>query len=191
MTNYSKDGIFIETDVGLEPGEEIYIGIEDSPRKLSPNAAKSYRARVIWQKGLKNGIFNFGYGVIIVSSKDKNESDEIEIRDPQEREELRKHPRKSFSKTVYFTTQNHYYHGSISNISRGGIFIVTEDGFSVGQTINLVIPGTKIDKGVMLKAEIVHVSETGMGLAFRGVLKGEQTFDVKLAYQRSPAELGA
>jgi Tfp pilus assembly protein PilZ len=180
MVNYSKDGIFIETDVGLEPGEEIYIGIEDSPHKFSPDAARGYRAKVIWQKGLKNSIFNFGYGVIIVSGNDKKKSDKPPTREFQKRQELRRHPRKSFPKTVYFTSQNHYYRGSIDNISRGGIFIETRDVFTLGQTINLVIPGTKIDKGVMLKAEVVRFSEAGVGLAFKGVLKGAPVLDVNL-----------
>jgi Tfp pilus assembly protein PilZ len=181
MVNYSKDGIFIETDVGLEPGEEIYIGIEDSPHKFSPHASRSYRAKVIWQKGLKNSIFNFGYGVIIVSGNDKKKSDKPVAGEFQERQELRRHPRKSFPKTVYFTSRNHYYRGLIDNISRGGIFIETRDVFTVGQTINLVIPGTKIDKGVMLKAEVVRFSEAGVGLAFKGILKDGPALGVNLA----------
>jgi len=53
MVNYSKKGIFIETDVILDPGEEIHIGMENSPYKLSSDASGSYRAKVIWQKGEK------------------------------------------------------------------------------------------------------------------------------------------
>jgi Tfp pilus assembly protein PilZ len=181
MVNYSKDGIFIETDVGLEPGEEIYIGIEDSPHKFSPNASRSYRAKVIWQKGLKNSIFNFGYGVIIVSGNDKKKSEKPVAGEFQKQQDLRKHPRKSFPKTVYFTSRNLYYRGSIDNISRGGIFIETRDVFAVGQTINLVIPGTKIDKGVMLMAEVVRLSEAGVGLAFKGILKDAPTLGVDLS----------
>ena len=181
MVNYSKNGIFIETDVGLDLGEEIYIGIENTPHKFASDASRSYRAKVIWQKGLKNSIFNFGYGLIIISGNDEIESDMPANRDFHERKELRKHPRKSFPKEVYFTSQNQYYRGSIDNISRGGIFIDTKDAFKVGQTINLVIPGTKIDKGVMLKAEVVHVGKTGVGLVFKGILTGVPILDVSLA----------
>jgi Tfp pilus assembly protein PilZ len=181
MVNYSKDGIYIETDVGLEPGEEIYIGIEDSPRKFSPEASRSYRAKVIWQKGLKNSIFNFGYGVIFVTGKDKKKSEKPVDGNLQEKQESRRHHRKSFPRAVYFASRNRYYRGSINNISRGGIFIETRDVFTVGQTINLVIPGTKIDKGIMLKAEVVRFSETGIGLAFKDILKGGSSLGVNLA----------
>jgi len=174
MVNYSKKGIFIETDVILDPGEEIHIGMENSPYKLSSDASGSYRAKVIWQKGLNNGNFNFGYGIIIIPGQDKKKPLD---KDFQDRQELRKHPRRSFPRTVFFTSQNLYYRGFIYNISRGGVFIKTKDNFTVGQLIKLVIPGTKIDKGVMLKAEIVRFGETGVGVTFKGIIEKNTTFD--------------
>ena len=74
-----------------------------------------------------------------------------------------------------------------------GIGVLVTDAMSDDEITAKVEAVNKLEYervGVMLKAEIVHVSETGMGLAFRGVLKGEQTLDVKLAYQRSPVALG-
>ena len=44
--------------------------------------------------------------------------------------------------------------------------------FSVGQAIRLVIPGTRIDNGVMLKAEIIRFNATGVGVKFSGLIKG-------------------
>ena len=175
MVNYSSKGVFIETDVGLEPGEEINIGIENSPFELSPEASKSYRAKVLWQKGLKNGFFNFGYGAIIIPGENNEKSASIDSGDPQE---LRKHPRKSFPRRVFFTSQNQYYRGIIYDISRGGVFIKTKDVFAVGQKIRLVIPGTKIDNGVMLEAEIVRFGESGVGVTFVGVITKRTTVGV-------------
>jgi len=178
MVNYSKKGILVETDVGLGLGEEIHIGMENSPYQLSSDASGSYRAKVIWQKGLNNGNFNFGYGIIIISNHDKEKPRD---RDFQDRQELRKHTRKSFPKTIFFTSQNQYYRGFIYNISRGGVFIKTKDNFTVGQIIKLVIPGTKIDKGVMLEAEIVRFSEAGVGVVFKGIIEKNTTFDMAIA----------
>ena len=167
MVNCSRKGIFIETDVGLVPGEEIYIGIEESPYQLSTDAEQSYRAKVIWQKALKNSIFNFGYGAIIISGQNKKALKNTNVEDPQE---IRKYPRKPYPKTVFFTSQNQYYRGRINNIGRGGVFIKTNDNFSIGQIIKIVIPGTKIDKGVMLVAEVVRMDGIGIGAAFKGVI---------------------
>jgi hypothetical protein len=57
------------------------------------------------------------------------------------------------------------------NISRGGIFIEIEGDFRPGQLIKLIIPGTKIDKGVVLLAEVVHLSLTGIGVKYKSLLK--------------------
>jgi hypothetical protein len=41
----------------------------------------------------------------------------------------------------------------------------------VGQTILLVIPGTKIDYGTMMKSEIVHISTAGFGVKFSRLVR--------------------
>jgi Tfp pilus assembly protein PilZ len=175
IVNYSSQGVFIETDVGLQPGDEINIGIENSPFELSSDASKSYRAKVLWQKGLKNGFFNFGYGAIIISSDDDDKPTE------EESKELRKHPRKSFPRAVFFTSQNQYHRGFIYDISRGGVFIKTKEIFSVGEIIRLVIPGTKIDKGIMIEAKIVRFSDTGVGVTFVGLITKKKTVGVNIS----------
>ena len=71
---------------------------------------------------------------------------------------------------MLFTSQNQYYEGLSNNISNRGIYIETNDKLSVGQIIKLVIPGTKIDKGVMLKGEVIHVKPKGVGVKFTGIL---------------------
>ena len=68
LVNYSNNGMFIETDVVLESGSEIVVGIEDSPFLSSASTATSdsidspecYRARVVWHKSIEGSIFNYG-----------------------------------------------------------------------------------------------------------------------------------
>lgn len=86
-------------------------------------------------------------------------------------QEVRKHQRRPYRKPVYFTTRNQYYKGNIKNLSRGGAFVETDGNFATGQIIKLVIPGTKIDKGTMLKSEIIHVLPNGVGIKFKGILR--------------------
>ena len=66
---------------------------------------------------------------------------------------------------------NQDYKGLISNISRGGAFIETRGKFKTGQIIKLIIPGTKIDKGRMLKGEVLHFNQTGVGIIFKSIIK--------------------
>ena len=75
------------------------------------------------------------------------------------------------SRSVFFAANNNYFEGLINNLSKNGIFIETRDQFTVGQTVRLVIPGTKIDNGTMLKGEIKHLNQKGIGVQFKKILK--------------------
>jgi hypothetical protein len=65
----------------------------------------------------------------------------------------------------------HLYRGLIKNISRRGIFVETKGTLNVGQIIKLVIPGTGIDNGVMLKGEVIRCDQTGIGVEFKSQLR--------------------
>lgn len=174
LVNYSKNGMFLETDVILDPEAEIVIGIEDSPftsRESSSDAPVCYRASVKWHRNIKGSIFNFGYGVQIIPDADKKESP---ASGSQGKQDLRQHPRRAYSKPVFFTSENQFYKGLTRNISRQGVFVKTKGSFNAGQTIKLVIPGTKIDNGVMLKGEVIHLNQTGIGVKFKTLLRKKE-----------------
>jgi hypothetical protein len=50
-------------------------------------------------------------------------------------------------------------------------YMLSKDAFEVGQTVKLVIPGTRIDDGAMLKGEIAHCRQTGIGVEFKSLLR--------------------
>jgi Tfp pilus assembly protein PilZ len=178
MVNYSKNGLYLETDATFDQGAEIYIGIENSPFTNSlDNAPDCYRVRIIWQKDLPDLFYNHGYGIKIIASYDKQN---LQGRYFQGRQELRKHPRRSYFKPVFFTSQNQYYSGRIRNISSGGVFIETAGTFTAGQIIKLVSPGTKFDRGVMLKGEVVYFSQNGVGVKLIGILKNGKQFKITI-----------
>ena len=92
---------------------------------------------------------------------------------------LRKFPRKPFRRATIFACQNRYYAGLTHNISKGGVFIVTQNQFAKGQIVTLVISRTKIEKGVMLKGQIVHQNPRGFGLKFMSLLKDGKEYNLK------------
>jgi hypothetical protein len=94
--------------------------------------------------------------------------------------DLRRFARKPFRRATIFACQNHYYAGLTQNISKGGIFIETRNQFLPGQIITLVISRTKIEKGVMLKGEVVHLRPEGFGLKFLSLLKDGKEVTIKL-----------
>ena len=50
MFNYSKEGLYFEANYILEPGDEIFIGIENSPYTSASGVYECYRAVVKWSK---------------------------------------------------------------------------------------------------------------------------------------------
>jgi hypothetical protein len=93
--------------------------------------------------------------------------------------DLRRFTRKPFRRATIYACQNRYYAGLTKNISKGGIFIETRNPLEIGQNITLVISGTKIEKGVMLKGDVVHMRSEGFGLKFLSLLKEGKEFKIK------------
>jgi hypothetical protein len=169
MVNYSDNGMYIETDIALDGATDLIVGIEDTkfiPPTAPPDSTIFFRAKILWQKDLTDNIFNFGYGSKIISIADDLKALDINLPVAQE---LRKHPRKSFQKLIYFAWNNQFSKGTIDNISRGGVSILSRDKLTVGQTIRFVIPGTRYDKGVMLKGKVAYTNPKGVGVKIIGV----------------------
>ena len=62
MLNYSRGGLYFETDYAPLPGTDIFISIENSPYDFG---ADVYRAQVRWRTELskKKSKYSFGVGV--------------------------------------------------------------------------------------------------------------------------------
>ena len=184
MFNYSRGGLYFESDTFISPGTEIFIGISGSPYSSESTTYECHRVKVKWLKELYDSPYRYGYGVehndpvecsaasVIVAESDE---DDHQKEEEESEMELRKHPRKSFTKPVYFSTDNRYYQGLIKDISRGGLFIQTDESFSLGNEIHLVIPNTKYDKNVMIKGKVVRMSQAGVGVKFTGLVKKEKS----------------
>ena len=172
MVNYSANGLYIETDWLLRPGTEIYIEMEKSPYTSDTfDLSKRYRSVILWHARLENSFYSYGYGVGYAREVDLYAPQIKVLQQTKISEDLRRYPRRHFSNSVFFTSRNDYFEGLSDNISKNGIFIKTQDDLTVGQMVRLVIPGTKIDNGTMLKGEIRHRNQIGIGIQFKQLLQ--------------------
>ena len=78
----------------------------------------------------------------------------------------REDTRKSFKKTIQFTMKDQTFTGVSQDISAGGMFIITEDTFSVGQIIAIQIPLADKSKHIKVPAQIVRIKLEGIGVEF-------------------------
>jgi hypothetical protein len=167
MFNYSNEGIYFESDSVLNPGMQIYIGIQNSPYASLPDVLEYHRAEIMWRKKLKESFFRFGYGVQLASLSNKQD---LKLNDTKKTKDLRKHPRRKYDQFTLLTTQNGIFEGSIKNISSSGVFLMAENTFEVGQILTLVLP-FKNGKEARVKGEIVWTNDEGFGIKFLSVDK--------------------
>jgi len=163
MYNYSNDGLYFETDLILHTGDEIDIGIVNSPYSSSSGVYECYFAKIIRRSELAYGSsrYFYGYGAKFMRASDK-ESDDL-----RNGIFTRKHKRKTYSKYINFTTNNRFYMGIIRDISRTGIFIETKGTFSSAQTLMLAIPFSNKKKNVIVSGEVVRSNDEGFGVKFK------------------------
>jgi hypothetical protein len=164
MRNQSQNGFYFETDNFLNPGTEIYIGMQKYSNPNSSGIYELHRAKIIRRKKLVAAFSNYGYGAKFIMSSQKPNSRENNLKDSQE---LRKYQRKAYSKPVLFATQKEIFEGLTKNISPSGVYIEAKGNFEVGQIITLALP-FKTEKEFKIKGEVVRSDERGFGIRFLG-----------------------
>ena len=136
MFNYSREGVYFESDSVLNPGMQVYIGIQNSPYASLPDVLEYHRAEIMWRRKLKCSFYRFGYGVKLGSLDNKQTSKSNEI---IKTKNSRIHPRKPYKQSTMFSTQNGIFEGTTKNISPTGVFVMSKKAFEVGQTLTLAL----------------------------------------------------
>jgi|SRR5210317_230408 len=167
MLNFSKFGLYFESDSLLGLGDEVFIGIEYSPYADSQDTYECVRANIMWRRELPTSFFKYGYGVkySIDYDKQKSQSGNLKIVEDQ-----RKHVRIRYSKTIIFATQNKILNGITKDICPSGVFIETQHRLEVGQTVTLTIP-LKNARYAKIKSEIIWAGPKGFGVKFLHIKK--------------------
>ena len=67
LLNFSKSGIYFESDGIFPKGTKIYICIQNSPYFDTSGVMEYYNGEVMWRKELERSFFNFGYGIQLIT----------------------------------------------------------------------------------------------------------------------------
>lgn len=180
MQNYSMGGFYFESNTLISPGDVVFLGLANSPYISEPKSYECHRVKVKWRKDVVHSRYRFAYGVqhldpigVYPEFTERYYCDipkYLKLISAVNRE-LRKSERKSLTKSIYFTAHNLLFKGLIRDVSRRGIFIESKHQLKIGQIIRLVIPGSRFDNGVMIKAQIVHRTMFGFGVKLLSILK--------------------
>jgi hypothetical protein len=173
MMNFSTNGLYFEADNLLQPGEEIFVGIDNSPFASSQDTYECYRVKIVWRKKLKKSAFYYGYGA--KHSIDPRQA-KAQKGDSKGWNDIRRHNRKFYSKSIRFAAKELIFEGFLKNISSAGVFIEADENFSAGQILKFEIPLKKNQKA-KVKGEVVWSSPDGFGVKFLSIDKLEPSQD--------------
>ena len=162
MLNSSKDGLYFETDSHLQPGTEIYLGIENSSGALFADEFECKLAEIIWRKKLERSFYKYGYGIKFNSADNTAEQ---KCENQREGIDERKYPRRPSAKSVHYAANNQILKGTSQNISFSGILIKTENKLGVGQSVILSLP-SRTKKRLQIRGEVVWSNHEGVGVKF-------------------------
>jgi hypothetical protein len=161
MYNFSKKGLYFESDFYLIPGAEIYIGITDSPFASESGVYECYRSVIKWRKFLETSFYDYAYGVEILGRVARSGKS-------APRRDSRRQPRRPCSVPALIQSRNRQIPGVIQNVNPGGVFVQCSEKPSKGQKVSLTIPLKKKRKIVSRLGEIVWCDENGIGIRFQG-----------------------
>ncbi|MDP2645440.1 MAG: PilZ domain-containing protein [Desulfobacterales bacterium] len=78
----------------------------------------------------------------------------------------RKYKRNPYTREVIFTVEGIEYQGVIQNFSVAGMFIKTDEFFSLGTAVALTFPSCDKTKQLKFHAEIIRNTDDGIGVKF-------------------------
>jgi hypothetical protein len=159
MFNFSRFGIYFESDFYLAPGTELFIGLKSSPFSAEPGVFECYRSVIKWRKYLEDAAFDYGYGVELKQRVER--PNEAGAGEP-----LRRHPRRSCSIPALVDDGEFRRRVLIENASQGGVFIKCDENLQAGKKVFLTIPLKQKQKLVTRTGKIAWTSEQGVGIKF-------------------------
>jgi hypothetical protein len=185
--NFSKSGLYFESNDTFYPMEEIFVEIIDQPQSSDPGFELLFDVAIIWRKKLQDVSFRYGYGAkfkfpnadfekkISLATSEKPRSVKPESEDETD---VREYHRRRCDQSIVFNHRNQACRGLITDLSRGGAFIKTGSKFSLGQKIKLVITGGKVSRDLKRQGWIVRVSPEGFGISFERRSYSERRYDI-------------
>ena len=188
MYNFSKNGLYFESNHTFHSGEEIFVEIIDHPQS-DTGLELLFDVEIIWRKKSKHFSFQYGYGAQFNYSPESientigigianNHARSFQKPDSKDQGDPRKDPRKRYHKPLVFNYKKNICRGRVTNISRRGAFIKTKTKVSLGHKIKFVINGSKIGKDIELMGWIVRLAPEGFAVSFNRRSGLERRYDI-------------
>lgn len=175
MYNFSKGGLYFESDQRLYIGDYINFRIKYPARPSKDDNEYQFGVEILWRQESQNSSLKYGYGSKFINPNQtleniidlsKLEKKRIPKKEAKIEKDPRIHPRRPYNRSLVLIAKDRNYKGLVTNISRSGAFIKTHNQFSVGQIIVILLPGRNKRKDIKLKGYVVRLNRKGVGVIF-------------------------
>lgn len=177
LYNFSKGGLYFESDQSIFPGEEVFIIFKDNPETTGDEIMFQlpFGVKIVWHISRPDSFFQYGYGAHYIDKNDSLEKSiklqeselmQLQAENSAAEKDPREHPRRNFHKSYRLCYRNQNYNGEVKNISKGGVYIKTDIKLKVGKPIRIAISRSKIRRKSYLTGLIVRINTDGFGVKF-------------------------
>ncbi len=173
--NFSKGGLYFESDQILNPGEQLCLEVISHSDSAGSDVHLFYGVEITWHRLLKNSYLRHGFGARFISPEHsplKNldvtrfEKAARLPKDPAGEKDPRRYVRQSCHQKLLFSCNQRTYEGLVKDISNGGAFIATDHRFALGQAIQMVIADSKINGPTQRIGWVVRLTPEGIAVRF-------------------------
>jgi Tfp pilus assembly protein PilZ len=197
LHNFSKGGLYFESDQSISPGEEVFIKFKNQQDTIEDDIMSQlpFGVEIVWQNDLADSFYRFGYGAHYIDINDslvktikipELEQESLQDKNLDTEKDPRQYPRRQYNQSIRLTYRNKNYRGEFINISQGGVFIRSDIKFTAGNQIKIVFPRSNFRKNINLKGLIVHINTEGFGVKFHNGadLEVERDFERRTGMDR-------
>ncbi len=189
MYNFSKQGLYFESNQKFLPLEEIFVEIIDQAATSDIDLELVFDVEIVWHKKLQDSPFPYGYGARFKFFDDAIEKKikaarikQVPFSLPQpelkDEGEARQFPRRRCRQAIMFRHGRQVRKGFITSISRGGAFIESRRKFPLGHAIRIVVIAPKTKAKVERLGWIVRLNSEGFGISFERRSGVERRYDL-------------
>jgi hypothetical protein len=172
ILNLYRNNIYFASNIRLNSGEQIHIGIRSIASYLGSKAYKFFLAQINDCREKQDSFFKYVYDAEILKSKELSakqggranlERRNIVDSELKNEKDPRRHPRKPHHKSVFFISENQRHEGLITNVSHKGVFIKSDRPFAAGHSLTLVIPSRE-KEDIRINGKIMWIGQEGFGV---------------------------
>jgi hypothetical protein len=177
LRNYSREGMYFESNLLMMPGIKIFVGIAQSPYSGDRCSYQCLQVQILWYRELLDSkTRRYGYGARLLNAAEPapghgNQPPAAKDGDSPPLQQLRQHPRSDAIRPVVFGTGERFHRGQMKNISQGGMFIETVQRLEIGRPVRLVLPDNRRRSRLIVLGRVVHCEGNGIGVKFVRLLK--------------------